>query len=320
MPAMSAPQSRIGLSIGPLQYWWPRAAMMSFYAEVADGPADTVVLGEVVCSRRNEFRHEDWLALARDLAGAGKTVVLATQALVMSEAELRTLRRVCEQDEFAVEAGDASALRVLAREAAARPQRRPFVLGPHINIYSRAALVEHALLGAERWVAPLELSLDAASRINPPHAPVCGPAGPLATEVFGFGRLPLAFSARCFTARHHRLSKDECAFRCRDDADGLLLCSSEGQPFLALNGIQTQSAALHCLIGEGHALRAAGAACLRLSPCSQGFARVVELFDAVLNRGASAASARAEMAALPLPGALVSGFAHRGAGMQEVTA
>lgn len=317
---MNAAASRIGLSVGPLQYWWPRAATMSFYAEVADGPADTVVLGEVVCSRRNEFRHEDWLALARDLAEAGKTVVLATQALVMSEAELRTLRRVCEQDEFAVEAGDASALRVLAREAAARPQRHAFVLGPHINVYSRAALVEHALLGADRWVASLELSLDAVSRINPPQAPVCGPAGPLATEVFGFGRLPLAFSARCFTARHHRLTKDECGFRCRDDADGLLLCSSEGLPFLALNGIQTQSAALHCLIGEADALRAAGVARLRLSPCSQGFARVVECFDAVLNRGAPAASARAELAALPLPGRLVNGFARRGAGMEELTA
>ena len=106
------------LTVGPLLYWWPRAALMDFYARVAEGPARTVVLGEVVCSRRNEIKHEDWLALARDLQAAGKRVVWATQALVMSEAELRTLRRICEQDEFAVEVGDASALRVLARLAA----------------------------------------------------------------------------------------------------------------------------------------------------------------------------------------------------------
>jgi hypothetical protein len=29
---------------------------------VADSAADTVVLGEVVCSRRHEIRFEDWLA------------------------------------------------------------------------------------------------------------------------------------------------------------------------------------------------------------------------------------------------------------------
>ena len=277
-----------------------------------------MVLGEVVCSRRNEFKTEDWLALARDLRQAGKEVVLATQALVMSEAELRTLRRIAEQDEFAVEAGDAAALQVLARARAERPARPAFVLGPHINIYNRAALLEHAGLGAGRWVAPLELALDALACINPADDPVRGPAGPIATEVFAFGRMPLAFSARCFTARHHRLSKDACDFRCRDDADGLLLKSDDGQPFLVLNGIQTQSAALHCLLDELPALRGASVASLRLSPCSQGFGRVLRLFDECLAERVSAADARAEMLTLGLPGALVNGFAHRRAGMQAV--
>lgn len=297
---------RLELTIGPLQYWWPRAAMLDFYAEMADSPVRTIVLGEVVCSRRNEFKTDDWLALARELAGAGKTVVLATQALVMSEAELRTVRRIAEQDEFAVEAGDASALRMLARSA-----RHPFVLGPHINIYNRAALIEHAALGAGRWVAPLELALDALAHINPPADPVAGPAGAVRTEVFGFGRMPLAFSARCFTARHHHLNKDACEFRCRDDADGLLLRSSEGQPFLVLNGIQTQSAALHCLIDQAAALREAGATSVRLSPCATGFVRVVHLFDKALNQGASARDALAELAGLGLPGELVAGYSRR---------
>ncbi|MBN8511133.1 MAG: U32 family peptidase, partial [Burkholderiales bacterium] len=151
------PPPRIELTVGPVLYWWPRQALTAFYAEVADSPARTVVLGEVVCSRRNEMQPADWLALGRDLAAAGKEVVLATQALLASEAELRTMRRIATQDEFAVEAGDASALHVLAAEARARPGRAPFVLGPHINVYSRGALVEHAGLGAGSWVAPVEL-------------------------------------------------------------------------------------------------------------------------------------------------------------------
>ena len=315
---MNATTASIGLSVGPLQYWWPRARVLDFYADVADSPAQTVVLGEVVCSRRNEFKTEDWIDLARDLRLAGKQVVLATQPLVMSEAELRTLRRIAEQDEFAVEAGDAAALQVLARAQAERPARRPFVLGPHINIYSRAALVEHAGLGAARWVAPLELALDAVARINPADDPVRGLTGPIDTEVFAFGRMPLAFSARCFTARHHRMGKDACDFRCRDDADGLLLKSDDGQPFLVLNGVQTQSASMHCLLGDAAALRGAGVASLRLSPCSQGFGRVLRLFDEWLAERVSAADARAEMLTLGLPGALVNGFAHRRAGMQAI--
>jgi collagenase-like PrtC family protease len=308
-----------GLTVGPLQYWWPRARTMAFYADVADSAADTVVLGEVVCSRRHEYKTEDWLALARDLAVAGKRVVLATLALVASEAELRTLRRVCEQGEFAVEAGDASALAVLARAHAADPARPPFWLGPHVNVYSRAALAEYAPLGVAAWVPPLELSIDAAACINPVDDIVRGPAGPVLTELFAYGRMPLAFSARCFTARHHRLKKDECDFRCNADPDGLLLSTAEGKPFLVLNGVQTQSAALHCLLGARDEVAAAGIRRLRLSPSSGDFQRVIALYDAVYNRGASPADAVAELRTLQLPGELVDGYAHRRRGMEALT-
>ncbi|MFT7775197.1 U32 family peptidase [Roseateles sp.] len=295
----------MGLSVGPLLYWWPREALLNFYAELADAPVHGIVLGELVCSRRNEIRFDDWLAIARELRAAGKDVRLATQALIMSEAELRTLRRVCEQDEFPVEAGDAAALQVLSRL-----RRRPITLGPHLNIYNADALGEHAALGADRWVAPVELPLDTVACVNPAPSAIT-------TEVWGFGRLPLAFSARCFTARHHRLQKDDCQFRCRDDADGLLLRTGEGEDFLALNGVQTQSAALQCLIAQGVALRNAGVGLLRLSPCGTHFMRVVELFDAVFARGADAQDALAELRGLPLPGRLVDGFARRQPGLAE---
>lgn len=305
--------NRIALTVGPLQYWWPRAQMLAFYAELAEGPADCLVLGEVCCSRRNEFSLADWLDLGRDLQACGKQVRLATLPLVMSEAELRGVRRIAEQTEFSIEAGDASALQAWSEQPAAT--RAPVVLGPHLNLYSAGALREALREGSDirTWVAPLELALDAVARINP-----AGPGRRVETELFGFGRMPLAFSARCFTARHHRLSKDQCEFRCRDDADGLLLRSSEGQPFLALNGISTQSADLHCLIGQAPQLRAAGVDRLRLSPCSQGFAELLQLFEAVLNQGAPAAPALAQLRRLPLPGALVDGFARRLPGMQEL--
>ncbi|MCV2367058.1 U32 family peptidase [Roseateles oligotrophus] len=299
---------RIKLSVGPLLYLWPRNTVTQFYADLADGPADTVVLGEVVCARRRELKLDDWLGLARELSQAGKEVVLAAQALIESESDLRLLRRQAEQHEFLLEAGDASALRLL--------QGKPFVLGPHINIYSRPALEQHALLGALRWVPPLELDLAALARINPAEAPVRNPMGEaLETELFAFGRMPLAFSARCFTARHHHLSKDECQFRCLDDPDGLLVRSTEGQDFLVLNGIQTQSAGLHCVLAQAQQLRAAGLRRLRLSPCSSGFTEVVTQYEQVFNQGLAGEAGLQSLRELPLPGALVNGYALKQAGM-----
>ena len=301
---------RMALTVGPLQYHWPRRSVIDFYAELAESAADCVVLGETVCSRRRELKSGDWLALARDLRACGKEVLLATPPLIDSDVEMRALHRLVEQDDFAIEAGDAAALQLLLT------RRRPFVLGPHINIYSRAALVEHVVLGARRWAAPVELSLAALALINPPDDPLLTSDGaPIATEAFAYGRLPLAFSARCFTARHHRLHKDDCGFRCLDDADGLLLTSSEGLPFLVLNGTQTQSAATHCLLAEGPALRAAGVSRLRLSPTSQGFAEVLAAFEAVFNQGADAAPALAALQAHALPGGLADGYAHHRAGI-----
>ncbi len=299
--------ARIALTVGPVLYYWPRDALLRFYADLVQSPVDTIVLGEVVCSRRHEMKTADWLALAADLSSAGKEVVLATQALIESEADLRVLRRIAEQGDFLVEAGDASALNMLTGAGA------PFVLGPHINVYSRAALDEYARLGAVRWVAPVELPLSAVREIHDCASPL---PGALPTEYFGFGRMPLAFSARCFTARHHRLSKDQCEFRCLDDTDGLLLSTDEGRAFLVLNGIQTQSAAQQCLIAEGPALAEAGISRLRLSPCASRFDEVVRIFDAVLNHGSAVGEALASLHELALPGGLADGFAHARAGLE----
>ncbi len=303
-------RSRFHLTVGPVLYHWTRTALMSFYAEVADGPADTVVLGEVVCARRRELRLDDWLALARELAEAGKDVVLAAQALIETEADLRLLERQGQQQAFAVEAADASALHLLAG-------RVPLVLGPHLNIYSRAALEAHAPLGATRWTAPVELSLDAVAHINPPDRRVHTPDGlPLSTEIWAFGRVPLAFSARCFTARHHGLAKDQCAYRCLADVDGLDMRSSDARPFLVLNGTQTQSAGVQCLLGQVDELRRAGVQRLRLSPCAQGFRQVLDDFEAVANGEAVASVAMERWPALGVPGPLSNGYARRRPGME----
>ncbi len=147
-----------------------------------------------------------------------------------------------------------------------------------------------------------------------------GAAGPVVTEVFAFGRMPLAFSARCFTARHHRLKKDECDFRCRDDADGLLLATSEGE---RLPGAQRHpdpvgGAAVPARRrpGAGGGRRAQAAA-VALQPRLR---QALAAFDAVLNEGAAADEAVAQLAAAGLPGTLVDGFARQRPGIAAVAA
>jgi collagenase-like PrtC family protease len=291
------------LSVGPVLTYWPRRSLTEFYARVADSPAHTVYLGEIVCSRRHEMKVDDWFALARDLAAAGKEVVLSGQALIESEAELRALHRFTDSGEFLVEANDTA--------AALRMTGRPFVIGPHVNVYSAPALDEFAQLGAVGWVPPLELPLDAIAAANPP-----GRTPPIETEVFAFGRMPLAFSARCFTARHYGRNRDECDFRCLDHPDGLVLKTQEGEPFLTLNGLQTQSARVQCLLTWRDALLAANVRCLRLSPIAHNFEGVIDAFDRVFNRGADAEAALAELIEAGLPGAPADGYAHRHPGFE----
>ena len=76
------------LSLGPLQYFWPRERTLAFYREAAHWPVDVVYLGETVCSKRRELGTRDWIALADELAASGKEVVLSSLALVEAESEI----------------------------------------------------------------------------------------------------------------------------------------------------------------------------------------------------------------------------------------
>jgi collagenase-like PrtC family protease len=69
-------------------------------------------------------------------------------------------------------------------------------------------------------------------------------------EVFAYGHLPLAYSARCFTARSEHKPKDKCEFVCIKYPDGRCVNSQEGQQVFVLNGIQTQSGYCYNLINE----------------------------------------------------------------------
>ncbi len=100
------------------------------------------------------------------------------------------------------------------------------------------------------------------------------------TEVFAFGKLPLAFSARCFTARHYGLNKDDCQFKCLEYPEAMTLKTREGPPFLAINGIQTMSAQTYNLLAEVPEMLKMGIDILRISPQPEHMVDIIAAFDA----------------------------------------
>jgi len=290
------------LALGPLLYYWPRETVLAFYREAAGWPVEAVYLGETVCSRRRELKLADWIAIGEALARAGKEVILSTAELIESDADLRTMHAVAGNGAFRVEANDMAAVRALAGKG-------PFVAGPFLNVYNAGTLELLAGLGATRWVAPVELSRDGIAAVVAE-----GPPG-IETEVFAYGRLPLAVSARCFTARYNNLTKDHCEFRCIEHPDGLALDTQDEQHFLVLNGVQTQSASVQSLAPVLDEARAAGANVLRLSPQSRHTGEVVAVFRDALAGALGAAEAVARLAPL-MPAAACDGYWHGKPGIE----
>lgn len=254
------------LTLGPVLYLWDAAAWRDFYHRVADEiDVDTVVIGEVVCSKRTHFHDALIGKVVERLAAAGKEVRLASLALVTVERELQGSRRLARQA-LPVEISELSAHAAMAG--------KPHSVGPLVNVYNAATARVLAARGSTSICLPPELPLASIKAI------IEGAPG-INFEVFAFGRVPLAISARCAHARVKGNTKDNCKFVCGEDPDGLVVDTLDGQPFLALNGVQTMSSTVQCLVADVPTLLQAGISSLRLSPQVCDMGRIAETFRAV---------------------------------------
>ena len=303
--SITSTPKRTRLSLGPIQYYWPREKILDFYRSVEATPVDIVYLGETVCSKRRSLRLRDWMAVAERLQSVGKEVVLSTLALLEANSELGLVRKLCTNGSFTIEANDMSAVQMLAGKT-------NFIGGASLNIYNTGTLRKLVAMGLTRWVMPVELSKGVLAdfRQEMPAA--------IESEVFAWGRMPIAYSARCYTARAHKVPKDACEYCCIDYPDGLMLSTREDEDFLIINGIQTQSARVHNLIHEvGDPV--SGIDVFRISPQSEHTEQVISLFDQVRSGALDANEASAKLEPLA-PVGVCNGYWFNKAGMDSCSA
>ena len=231
------------LSLGNIQFFWSKQDVFDFYDQAKSSLADTVYLGESVCSKRRELRLEDWLSIAKELKKHGKKVVLSSMALLEAKSELAALKKVCNNGELIVEANDFGAVDLLSS------QNLSFVAGAALNIYNQHDLKYLYNKGMSRWVMPVELSKDWLSNIHHELTQM-DLVNKFEIEVYGYGYLPLAYAARCFTARSEDRQKDDCALCCINYPQGLEVDSQEGDKLFRINGIQTLSGKPQNLIND----------------------------------------------------------------------
>lgn len=258
------------LTVGPNQFFWTSEDWSALYDGLASAPVDRVILGELVCSKRLPFYQDAILPAIETLIAAGKEVALTSLALITLKRELKASMALAEVG-VEIEINDLTALAHL-------PEGAKFSVGPLVNVYNEGTLGWLAKRGATRICLPPELPLASVAALCK-----AGSDAGVAIEVWGHGRIPLAISGRCYHARLHGRMKDNCLFACEDDPDGLQVDTSDGQPFLSMNGVQTLSDSCASMAHHVEALRDAGVSALRLSPQSVGFVETCGLYRQRLN-------------------------------------
>lgn len=292
------------LTLGPVQFNWESETWRDFYYRIADeAPIDNVVVGEVVCSKRKPFLDKYLPDVMERLASSGKKVFAGSLILVTLERERRQAADLAGQDMFPVEVNDITCL--------VNVNGKPHAIGPFINTYNEATASYFARNGAGRICLPPELSAGSVAAIVKAVPEV-------AMEVFAFGRVPLAISARCYHARLHNLTKDNCKFVCDRDPDGLTVDTLDGEHFLAMNGVQTLSYTTVNLLNEARDLAAMGVRALRLSPQQCDMVRVAQVFRGVLDDAMEPDAGNRALHDIYPQAVFTNGFAHGIPGSQWV--
>ena len=291
----------VKLTLGPILFHWEAEAKRDFYARIADeSPVDTVYVGEVVCSKRTPFFDRHLPEVVERLERGGKTVVFSTLSEVVLPRERAMIGDLCGMPDCIVEINNAAGL----GPTAGRPHR----IGPMMNVYNEETLRQLARRGADHFSLPPEMPGNAVAVMAG-----SGVALEVGIEVQVFGRVPLAISARCFHARAHKRSKDECQFVCGEDPDGLVLSTLGDEKMLTINGVQTLSYGYLNMAAEIGEMKALGVSHFRVMPHQTDMIAVTTAFADHLSGKVTAEDVTERLAGLEI-GPFINGFWHGVAG------
>ncbi|PRY26505.1 collagenase-like PrtC family protease [Aliiruegeria haliotis] len=297
------------LTIGPNQYFWSAKKKIDFYNRIADeAPVDTVYLGEVVCSKRQPFFDDHLPEVAERLQRGGKTVVVCGLAEVMLKRERKASEALVETaDLWEIEVNNAAALLHMGGKA--------HRVGQFMNVYNPETMRHLSARGATHFCVPAELPGESVALMADEAAKLG-----VGLEVQVFGRASLATSARCYHARAHGRTKDNCQFVCEEDADGMPLDTRDGQSFLRVNGIQTLSHSYVNLVAEAPDMARMGVSDLRLMPQDVDMVAVARCFADVAKGAIDGTEAEARLDAMSLEPPFSNGFWYGEAGHRRIAA
>jgi collagenase-like PrtC family protease len=250
------------LALGPILYEWKREDALRFYDDVARTDVDRVYVGEVVCVKKG-LKVKDIENVAGMLTEAGKEVVISTLAVVSNEEELEHTRALAALP-YPVEANDMSVFNMVD------PGQKEIYAGPHITSYNVPSIEFLKGCGVRGVTFPVEISGESVAY----NIEKTGIAG----EVFAHGKVPLAFSWRCYTSKAYGLNKTDCKHDCIKHPGGMEIKTMDGEPLFIVNGTSILSARTFSLIREIEDLKAKGVEFLRISPEPEGTAKVIEVF------------------------------------------
>jgi collagenase-like PrtC family protease len=278
------------ITLGPVLFDWSRNTLLDFYKEAAEMDVDTVHIGEVVCSKRAGLSIEDIDKTAKMLTDAGKKVYLSTLTIVANEPELEHIRKLAALP-YQVEANDMSAIAI--------SKGKDIAAGPHILAYNPGDVEVLKSAGVTRVSFPVELPLEAVAH-NIKETGIMG-------EVFAHGKVPLAFSWRCYSARAYGHTRENCEHECRQDPEGIVIRNLDKEELFTINGTSILSADTYTMVDKIEELRSAGVGSLRISPDPEDTARVVEIFRARVDGKLSPEEGLAKIKEL-VPGGLCNGW------------
>ena len=227
--------------------------------------------------------------------------------LVESESDLKTLRRIV--DNGASASRPTTWARCTSSPAATAPPATGSPARPSTSS-TRPPLGLFAGLGATRW--------SPRPRCRPQIAELRAGLGcDIEVELFAHGRLPLAYSARCFTARHYNLQKDSCAFRCLEFADGIPLKTRGARPSHPQRGSRP-SRPVTPLLADLPAVVADGLDLLRISPQGEHTGEIIRLFPAAPSTASSRPLDALHRTPSPAPRGTVQRLQHGRPGVEQL--